>query len=110
MPGDEYKKLSDEEIKREIDKNPDWMVENGKLTRTLEFDNFVQAFGFMTEVAIEAEKINHHPEWFNVYNRIKIDLVTHDVNGISNYDFKLATIINALYNRKRHDFINTSKE
>lgn len=110
MPGDEYKKLSDEEIKREIDKNPDWMVENGKLTRTLEFDNFVQAFGFMTEVAIEAEKINHHPEWFNVYNRIKIDLVTHDVNGISNYDFKLATIINALYNRKGHEFINTSKE
>jgi 4a-hydroxytetrahydrobiopterin dehydratase len=110
MPESEYKKLSDEEIKREIDKNPDWLVENGKLNRTLEFDDFVQAFGFMTEVAIEAEKINHHPEWFNVYNRIKIDLVTHDVNGISNYDFKLATIINALYNRKLHDFKNTSKE
>jgi 4a-hydroxytetrahydrobiopterin dehydratase len=102
MSEDEYKKLSDEEIKREIDKNPDWIVENGKLNRTLEFDNFVQAFGFMTEVAMEAEKINHHPEWFNVYNRIKIDLVTHDVNGISNYDFKLARIINKLYNIRRH--------
>jgi 4a-hydroxytetrahydrobiopterin dehydratase len=98
----EYKKLSDEEIKREMDKNPYWRVENGKLNRTLEFDNFVQAFGFMTEVAIEAEKIDHHPEWFNVYNRIKIELVTHDVNGISNYDFKLASIINKLYNRKHH--------
>ena len=55
----------------------------------------------MTEIAIEAEKINHHPEWFNVYNRIKIELVTHDVNGISNYDFKLASIINKLYNMRR---------
>jgi 4a-hydroxytetrahydrobiopterin dehydratase len=101
MSEEEYKKLSDEEIKMEIEKNPDWIVKNGKLSRTFEFDNFVQAFGFMTEVAIEAEKINHHPEWFNVYNRIKIELVTHDVNGISNYDFKLANIINKLYKRKR---------
>ena len=102
MSEEEYKKLSNEEIKTEIDKNPDWIIENGKLNRMLEFDNFVQAFGFMTEVAIEAEKINHHPEWFNVYNRIKIELVTHDVNGISNYDFKLARIINKLYDIRRH--------
>jgi 4a-hydroxytetrahydrobiopterin dehydratase len=102
MSEEEYKRLSDEEIKREIDKNPDWIVENGKLSRTLEFDNFVQAFGFMTEIAIEAEKINHHPEWFNVYNRLKIELVTHDVKGISNYDFKLARIINKLYNMRGH--------
>ena len=101
MSEEEYKKLSDEEIKKEIGKNPDWIIENGKLNRTLEFDNFVQAFGFMTEIAIEAEKINHHPEWFNVYNRIKIELVTHDVNGISNYDLKLASIINKLYNMRR---------
>lgn len=101
MTEEEYKRLSDEEIKKEIDKNPDWIVENGKLNRKLEFDNFVQAFGFMTEVAIEAEKMNHHPEWFNVYNRIKIELVTHDVNGISNYDFKLASIIDKLYNTRR---------
>jgi 4a-hydroxytetrahydrobiopterin dehydratase len=56
----------------------------------------------MTEVAIEAEKINHHPEWFNVYNRVKIDLVTHDMNGISNYDFKLASRIDRIYNSKHH--------
>ena len=97
MSEDEYKKLSDEEIKRELDKNPDWIVENGKLNRTLEFDNFVQAFGFMTKVAMHAEKMDHHPEWFNVYNRITIDLVTHDVGGLSNYDIKLAEIINKLY-------------
>ena len=50
----------------------------------------------MTKVAIEAEKMNHHPEWFNVYNQVKIDLVTHDVNGISNYDIKLANAINKI--------------
>ena len=102
MSEEEYKKLSEDEIRREMDKNPEWIVENGKLKRTLEFDNFVQAFGFMTEVAIKAEKINHHPEWFNVYNRIKIELVTHDVNGISNYDFKLARIIDKLYSTRRY--------
>ena len=102
MSEGEYKKLSDDEIKKEIEKHPDWTVEDGKLNRTLEFDSFIQAFGFMTEVAIEAEKINHHPEWFNVYNRVKIDLVTHDMNGISNYDFKLASRIDRIYNSKHH--------
>jgi 4a-hydroxytetrahydrobiopterin dehydratase len=50
----------------------------------------------MTKVAMNAEKMNHHPEWFNVYNRVRIDLVTHDVNGISNYDIALATIIDTI--------------
>ncbi|MGI0004970.1 MAG: 4a-hydroxytetrahydrobiopterin dehydratase, partial [Nitrososphaera sp.] len=62
------------------------------------FDNFVQAFAFMTRVAIEAEKLNHHPEWFNVYNRLTIDLVTHDIgNEISNYDVMLAGKISEIY-------------
>jgi 4a-hydroxytetrahydrobiopterin dehydratase len=55
----------------------------------------------MTKVAMEAEKLNHHPEWFNVYNKVTIDLVTHDVNGISNYDVKLARIINRLYDEEK---------
>jgi 4a-hydroxytetrahydrobiopterin dehydratase len=55
----------------------------------------------MTKVAMEAEKLNHHPEWFNVYNKVTIDLVTHDVNGISNYDIKLARIINLLYDKEK---------
>jgi 4a-hydroxytetrahydrobiopterin dehydratase len=71
------------------------------LNQKFELKNFVQAFGFMTKVAMEAEKLNHHPEWFNVYNKVTIDLVTHDVNGISNYDIKLARIINGLYDKEK---------
>ncbi|MGC2597747.1 MAG: 4a-hydroxytetrahydrobiopterin dehydratase, partial [Nitrososphaeraceae archaeon] len=59
-----------------------------------------QAFGFMTKIALEAEKMNHHPEWFNVYNRVKIELMTHDLGGISTYDIKLADTINILYEDK----------
>ena len=93
---DDYQKLSEEQIKQELAKLKGWTVANGKLNRTFEFKDFNEAFGFMTRVAMEVEKLNHHPEWFNVYNKVKIELVTHDVNGISNYDFKLANIINRL--------------
>ena len=99
MPDDDYKKLPEQEIEHEVAKIPGWRVLNGKLNRTFEFESFVQAFGFMTKVAMESEKLNHHPEWFNVYNRLEINLVTHDVNGISNYDIKLAENINRLYNK-----------
>ena len=91
-----YKRLSEQEIEREVSKLKGWKVANGKLNQKFEFNNFVQAFGFMTKVAMEAEKLNHHPEWFNVYNKVIIDLVTHDVEGISNYDIRLASIINHL--------------
>lgn len=93
---DEYRKLSQPEIQQQISGLNGWQVVNGKVSKTFEFRDFVQAFGFMTRVAMEAEKLNHHPEWFNVYNRVKIDLVTHDVDGISNYDFMLAKIIEGL--------------
>ena len=93
---DDYQKLSEEQIKQELSKLKGWAIANGKLTRTFEFKDFNEAFGFMTRVAMEVEKLNHHPEWFNVYNRVKIELVTHDVNGISNYDFRLANIINTI--------------
>jgi 4a-hydroxytetrahydrobiopterin dehydratase len=92
-----YRRLSEQEIEREVGKLRDWKIQNGKLNRTFEFKNFIHAFGFMTKVAMQAEKMNHHPEWFNVYNRLNIDLVTHDIGGISNYDFKLAGIISKLY-------------
>lgn len=68
-----------------------WQIVDGKLTKTFKFKSFVRAFGWMSQVAIVAEKMNHHPEWFNVYNRVTIALVTHDVGGISNYDFTLAS-------------------
>jgi 4a-hydroxytetrahydrobiopterin dehydratase len=102
LSNDDYQKLSQQEIELEIGKIQGWKVANGKLNRTFEFENFVQAFGFMTQVAIQAEKMNHHPEWFNVYNKIEINLVTHDINGISNYDIKLAKTINHLYSKEFH--------
>lgn len=102
MSNDNYQKLSQQEIELEIGKIQGWKVANGKLNRTFEFENFVQAFGFMTQVAIQAEKMNHHPEWFNVYNKIEINLVTHDISGISNYDIKLAETINHLYSKEFH--------
>jgi 4a-hydroxytetrahydrobiopterin dehydratase len=98
-----YKRLSEQEIEREVSKLKGWKVANGKLSQKFEFNNFVQAFGFMTKVAMEAEKLNHHPEWFNVFNKVIIDLVTHDVEGISNYDIRLASIINQVYNNKNDE-------
>jgi 4a-hydroxytetrahydrobiopterin dehydratase len=94
---DSYRRLSEQEIEQEVKKLQGWKVINGKLNRTFEFKSFVQAFGFMTKVAMQAEKMNHHPEWFNVYSSVKIDLVTHDIGGISNYDIKLAGVISKLY-------------
>lgn len=66
------------------------------IERTFEFDDFVAAFGFMTKVAIHAQAQDHHPEWFNVYNRVEITLTTHDADGLSQRDVKLAKAIDAL--------------
>lgn len=73
-----------------------WTLHDGKLHRELVFTDFVAAFGFMTRVALVAEAMEHHPEWSNVYNRVVIDLTTHDAGGISRHDFDLATRIDAL--------------
>lgn len=97
---DGYQRLSDQEIERQIKDLEGWNVVNGKLNRAFEFSDFVEAFGFMTKVALEAEKLNHHPEWHNVYNKLNIVLVTHDIGGISNYDFKLAGAISRLYHEE----------
>ena len=93
---DTYHKLTDKEIESEVNKMPGWKVVNGKLSKSFEFKDFIEAFSFMTRVAMHAEKMNHHPEWFNVYNKVNIDLITHDLNGISNYDMKLANAINKI--------------
>jgi len=75
-----------------------WNEENNTLIRTFEFKNFVDAFGFMTKVAFEAEKMNHHPNWSNVYNKVKISLNTHDEgNTVTDKDYKLAKKIDALF-------------
>ncbi len=93
---DEYRKLTKGEIRRELQRTKGWKMVRGKIQRNFEFADFNEAFGFMTRVALEVEKLNHHPEWFNVYNKVRIDLVTHDVGGLSNYDFRLAKIINRI--------------
>jgi 4a-hydroxytetrahydrobiopterin dehydratase len=67
-----------------------WSVKEKKLNREFKFPNFILAFGFMTQVAILAEKADHHPEWSNVYNSVVINLTTHDAGGISKKDFELA--------------------
>lgn len=84
------KKLTDSEIQKNLEKLNGWTVENDKLHKEFQFDNFVSAFGFMTQLALIAESMNHHPEWFNVYNRVTIDMSTHDAGGITELDFKFA--------------------
>ena len=83
-------KLTDAEVSPRLSALPGWSVKEGKLHKTFTFADFVQAFAFMTDVAREAEALNHHPEWFNVYNRVVVDLVTHDAQGITGLDFELA--------------------
>ena len=84
------KKLTSTEIQTNLANVSGWTVEDGKLHKQFQFDSFVEAFGFMASVALVAESMNHHPEWFNVYNRVTIDLMTHDAGGISDLDFQLA--------------------
>lgn len=77
---------------------PGWALsrEGKAIERTFTFADFVEAFGFMTRVAILAEKADHHPEWFNVYNRVEITLTTHDAGGLSTRDIEMAKAIDAL--------------
>lgn len=89
-------KLNNEEIASRLSDFDQWTLEDGKLTRNFEFRNFVEAFGFMTRAALEAEKANHHPEWFNVYKKVKVQLTTHECGGISERDFSLAAKMDAL--------------
>jgi 4a-hydroxytetrahydrobiopterin dehydratase len=90
-------KLNDKEIEEGIRKVQGWSLEKGKLHRSFECKDFVAAFGKMTQVALVAESMNHHPEWFNVWNKVVIDLSTHSVQGISNLDFELAAKIDAIF-------------
>ena len=83
-------KLDAAEIVRRLAALPDWELKDGKLHRRLVFQDFAEAFRFMTALAAEAERLGHHPEWSNVYNRVTIDLVTHDAGGITALDFELA--------------------
>ena len=82
-------KMSASDVDRELEQLPDWGLDQGKLYRHFAFGTFIEAFGFMSQVALLAETMNHHPEWSNVYNRVEIYLTTHDAGGISERDFTL---------------------
>ena len=89
-------KLTDDQIKEELKNLPGWSLQNGKLHKEYAFKDFVEAFSFMTKAALHAEKMNHHPEWFNVYNRLRVDLMTHDAGGITTNDIALAKTFESL--------------
>jgi 4a-hydroxytetrahydrobiopterin dehydratase len=103
------KKLTDAEIQALLTKLPGWKIVNGKLHQEYACKDFVAAFGNMTRVALVAEAMNHHPEWFNVWNKVVIDLTTHSVKGISDYDFVLAEKIDEIFVPARSILAGTSK-
>jgi 4a-hydroxytetrahydrobiopterin dehydratase len=92
-------KLTESEIEAALTRLDGWTVVNEKLHRELRFADFIHAFGFMTTAALGIEKMNHHPEWCNVWNRVTIDLTTHDAAGITQLDVDLAAMLDALYRR-----------
>ena len=89
-------KLSDEDIASALHDLPQWSLAAGKLHRKFQFPSFAEAIGFMTIAAIEIDKRDHHPEWCNVYNRVTVDLTTHDAGGVTRKDFDLATLLNQI--------------
>ena len=96
----EVTKLDDEqvsirlaELNEGLEETQQWALANEKLNKTFLFKDFIHAFGWMSKLAIYAEKVNHHPEWFNVYNKVTVQLTTHDVNGISTLDFDMAKMM-----------------
>jgi 4a-hydroxytetrahydrobiopterin dehydratase len=83
-------RATESEIQQALAELESWTVENDKLHREYKFGDFVAAFGFMAQAALLAERANHHPEWFNVYNKVVVDLSTHEAGGITQRDFDLA--------------------
>ena len=90
-------KLAETEIVAELLALNGWTVANGNLHRAFEFKDFSAAFGFMTRVAIAAEKMNHHPDWSNSWNKVTVDLCTHSAGGLTKNDFELAGKIQQIY-------------
>ena len=90
------KRLTSLEVSNLLRTREYWSIQDGKLTRELRFLDFVSAFAFMTKVALAAERMGHHPEWFNVFDTVRIQLSSHEVNGLSRNDFELAEVIDGL--------------
>lgn len=91
--------LSAEQVRESLEKLSGWQLEQGKLHRKFQFKSFVDAFGFMSACALIAEKRNHHPEWSNVYSTVEVFLTTHEADGITERDVKLARSMNRLAQR-----------
>ena len=89
-------KLSDAELQSALTSLGGWQVVDGKLHKEFRFPDFVHAFGFMSAAALRIERMNHHPEWFNVYGTVRVELTTHDSGGITAKDVELAGILNEL--------------
>jgi 4a-hydroxytetrahydrobiopterin dehydratase len=89
-------KLADHEIQARMNGLSGWKIQDGKLHREFEFTDFVGAFRFISGVALIAERMDHHPEWSNVYNRVVVDLTTHDAGGLTDLDFELAAAVDSL--------------
>jgi 4a-hydroxytetrahydrobiopterin dehydratase len=88
------------EIEEQIQESiPSWVIDNNCLFKEFAFRNFVDAFSFMTAIALEAEKIDHHPNWKNVYNKVSISLNTHSAGGVTEKDFNLAGKIEEIYSK-----------
>ena len=94
------KTFNNQEIAEKLAKNlKGWDFEKGMIKRDFKFENFVDAFSFMASVALQAEKMDHYPDWSNVYNQVRIALNTHSAGGITQQDFDLAKEIDKLYNK-----------
>lgn len=87
--------LSAEELSTALASLPGWSVADGKLVRSFRFPDFVAAFGFMTRAALVAERLGHHPDWSNVYDKVEVTLWTHDRGGLTSLDVELATAMSA---------------
>lgn len=88
-------KLSESDLQSALAGLSGWELLDGKLHREYKFSDFIHAFGFMTTAALAIEKMNHHPEWCNVYNRVTVDLTTHDAAGITAKDITLAKLLDS---------------
>lgn len=91
--------LTADQIQAALTALPGWTVLNGKLHREYRFPDFTHAFGFMATAATAIERLNHHPEWTNVYNRVTVELTTHDAGGITRSDIELATLLESIATR-----------
>ncbi len=87
--------LSPEQLSSALEELEGWCVKEGKLHKVFQFPDFIEAFGFMSKVALVAQTMNHHPEWSNVYGMVRVDLVTHDSGGITEWDVTLAKRMDA---------------